>query len=133
VEDVLLLELGSSEVPVLAVFAAAPEVRDREQAPSLHPDQVADVEVRRDRDVEAAVAVEEDGRAAVLLPALPAGQEHRHLRAVLARVEDLAGFVGVGIETELGLAEDRARSRAEVVAVDRRRTAEALERVERLV
>src|SRR6185295_20114003 len=36
-------------------------------------------------------------------------------------------------ETELGLAEDRARSRAEVVAVDRRRTAEALERVERLV
>ena len=58
--------------------------------------------------------------------------EHRDARAVLARVEDLLGLVVRRIEAQLRLAEDGARARIEIVAVDGARHREAGEQVERL-
>ena len=54
-----LRQLRPRLVPRLAVFAAAAQVGLGIDAPHLHPDQVAHAERRRQRDVEAAVAVEQ--------------------------------------------------------------------------
>jgi hypothetical protein len=58
VEDVLLALLGPGQVPGLAVFAAAAEVRHGVDAAHLDPDGRRHGVGGRDRDVEAAVAVE---------------------------------------------------------------------------
>ena len=51
-----------------------------------------------ERDVEAAVAVEQSWVVAVELNSLLVGQKHRHLGAVFARIEDLFDLILVGIE-----------------------------------
>ena len=120
-------------MPVFAVLAAAAQVRHGVDAAHLHPHQVADAEGRRQRDVEAAVAIQQRRVLAVELQAFLVGDDHRHARAVFAVVEDLLRFVVRRVEIDLRRAEDRAAARPHVVAVDRRRRRVAREAVEGLL
>ena len=121
VEHVLLLQLGAGVVPRLAVFAAAAHVDAGVDEALLEQRDAQRVEARRGRDVEAAVAVHQRRVVAVERQALLVHQEHRHLRAVLARDEHLLGLVLVGVEAgNRRRAEQRALSRRDVVAEDRR-------------
>ena len=82
-------------------------------------------------DVEAAVAVEQRRVVAVELQALAVHEEHRDLGAVLARIEHLLRLEGRRVVARhLGRAEHAARFRRDVVAIDRGRHAERVERVE---
>ena len=120
-------------MPLLAELAAAAQIGDRVDAAHLEPHQPADAERRRERDVEAAVAVEQRRMAAVELDVLAVHDEHRDLGAVLAREEDLLGLVGREIGGKLGpvdLAPLAARDRH---PIDRLGLSEGLEREERLV
>ena len=102
VEDVLLFELGAGPVPFLAVLAAAAEAGLHIHAAHLEPQQPADRERRRQRDVEPAVAVEQRRVVAVALQALLGRDEHRHLGPVLARDERLRHLVIVGVALRPG-------------------------------
>src|SRR5207237_5733088 len=75
-------------------------------------------------DVEAAVSVKHRGIVAVFLEAFAIGDEHRHFRSVLARIEDLLGRVIVRFEIDLRLEEDVALSGLEIVAVNSQRFGE---------
>ena len=110
-----LLLQAPGVVPRLAVLAAAAQVGHGVDAAHLQPRRHRRREAGRERDVEAAVAVEVASGSARRRQALPVGEEHRDLRAVLRRVEDLHGLVLRGVEVHLRLLEDRARARREVV------------------
>ena len=99
-------------MPVFAVLAAAANVGGRKDAAHLHPDEAAGDEAGRERDVEAAVAVEQGRIVSVELGALFVGEEHGDPRAVLALVEDMLGFVVVGIEAAESVARDRPWQRS---------------------
>src|SRR5439155_106371 len=92
VEDVLLLQLGAGIVPGGAVFTAATDGRDDIDAAHLEPGRRGDAVGGGGGDVEAAVAVEQRGVAAVELETLLGGDEDREARAVLAGDELAAGF-----------------------------------------
>jgi hypothetical protein len=57
--------------------------------------------------------------------------EHRHLRAIFTRVENLLRLEIRWIEVDFGLTENRALTRRHVVAIDRGRRSETCKRVER--
>ncbi|MBC8115845.1 MAG: S9 family peptidase, partial [Candidatus Saccharimonas sp.] len=132
VEDVLLFELRPRLVPVLAVLAPAAQVRDREDAAHLQPCNAGDRKTGRQRNREASVGVEQRRVRAVEFRGLLPRDEHRHLRAILAGVEDLLDEVVVGIELHLGLSQQRAVTRQQIEAEDRRRRREAGERIKGL-
>ena len=113
VEDILLLELGAGLVPFLAVFTAAAQVGDGVGAAHLQPRLNRGAESRRQRDVEAAVAVQHHRLVAVARRILAADDEHGHARAVLGVVEHLFGHERREIGGHRGLAEfvDRVRPR----------------------
>ena len=67
------IEPGGGAVPVPAIFAAAAQVGHREHAAHLHPGELADAELRRQADVEAAVAVQQRRVGAVELDAPSCG------------------------------------------------------------
>ena len=119
-------------MPVFPVFPAATQIRDGENATHLHPREPTDREAGRQRDVESAVTREQRRVVAVQGDPLAARDEHRHASAVLAVIERLACFVGVGIDGRVRRPEQFALSGHHVVSVDRRRRREARERVERL-
>ena len=121
VEYVLLLHLGTGLVPFLAVFAAAAQVHDSQHAALLQPGDPRRAETRGERDVEAAVPVEQRRVVAVHLDALLVGDEHRDLGAVLRGEELLLGHVFVGVELDLGLLVERGFVVGDVIAVDGRR------------
>ena len=91
VEDVLLVREPAGVVPRLAVLPSAAQRGDREQAAALHPGEPLGLEHRPDRDVEAAVAVEERRDVAVGLDVAAAGEEQRDAGAVVRCHEDLLG------------------------------------------
>src|SRR6185295_16990948 len=89
VEDVLLALQHAGAVPVLAVLAAAAQVRQGIDAARFEPGEKEGAEERRHGDPEAAVAVEQGGVAAVELQALAVDEEHADAGAVLGGVPDL--------------------------------------------
>ena len=89
VEDPLLVGEHPRPVPRAPVLSPAPQDRHRDDAAALDEGGPADAELRRHADVEAAVAVEEDGNVAVRLDVAPARQEQRHPRAVVGGHEHL--------------------------------------------
>src|SRR6266478_2080360 len=132
IEDLLLVQLCSRQVPLLAVLTAAAKIGDRIHSAHLHPDQPAHREPRRDADLEPAVPEEIRRIPSVQLHPFPEGEEHRHARAVLARVEDLPRFVEVRIKVDLRPAEHLAPPAGGLVPVDRAGLREAGERIEGL-
>src|SRR5947209_8296916 len=131
VKDVLLAKLRPGLVPLLAVLAAAPHVRRRIDETLFEKRETRRTEVRRRRDVEAAVAVEHRRVSAVELQSFFVNEEHGNARAVLARVEDLFGLVVRRLEARnFGRVEDGGVARGDVVAIDRRREVEGREGVE---
>mmetsp|Transcript_6598 Transcript_6598/g.27333 ORF Transcript_6598/g.27333 Transcript_6598/m.27333 type:complete len:718 (+) Transcript_6598:973-3126(+) len=125
VEDVLLLQLGAGIVPGGAVFTAATDGRDDIDAAHLEPGRRGDAVGGGGGDVEAAVAVEQRGVAAVELETLLGGDEDREARAVLAGDELAAGFELVGVEGGLGRLEQLDLAGPDVVAVDLGRRGQA--------
>ncbi len=118
-------------MPIFAILATTAQVRLRVNAAHLHPNKIADRESRRQRDIEATVAVEIRRIVAVELQAFLVRDEHRHFRSVFARVENLLRFVVGRIEIDFRLAEDSALAGRQVVTIDRGRRSETGERVER--
>ena len=74
-------------MPCFAVFAAAAEAGLGVDAAHLHPHDVGGRELGHERDVEAAVGVEEGWRGAVELESLFVGDEHGDAGAVFAGVK----------------------------------------------
>ena len=108
VEHVLLVRAASGIVPCLAVFAAAADVGEREGAARLHPCHAAGGEAGRQRDVEAAIAIQQRRHGLAAGSHIGAAHdEHGHAGAVLALVEALLDHEIVGIEGEFGLCEHR--------------------------
>src|SRR5215510_4732570 len=97
VEDVLFFQLHPGLVPLLAVFAAAAQVGGGVDEAVFEHRYAQRAERRGHRYVEPAIAVEQRRIIAVELQTFLVNQEHRHARAVLAVIEDLPGFVFVGL------------------------------------
>ena len=83
VEDVLLVLEHGGLVPGLAVFVAAAQVGQREEAALLHPPGVFGIPAGEHGQIEAAVAGHEQARGAVAGQAFFAGDEHGDAGAVL--------------------------------------------------
>jgi len=117
-------------VPGLAVLAAAAQVGLGENHALLQQGDQQRAEAGLDADVEAAVGRQEAGIRPVQDQALLVDDEHRHLGPVLAGVEDLLGLIALGVELDLGLAEDLGHAGGDVVLEDGRRIGERGEGVE---
>ena len=85
VEHVLLAAEHAGLVPVLAVFAAAAQDRQRVGAAGFEERDRRRRPARQHAEVEAAVAGEQRGLRAVALDPLAVGEEHRQPRAVARR------------------------------------------------
>ena len=94
--------------------------------------ELVDAEVGRHADREAAVGVEPDRVLAVEREALLRGHEHRHARAVLGRVEDLARLVAARVEGRARRLEAGRALLLQVVAEDARREERRGDEVEEL-
>ncbi len=132
VEHVLFFQYRAGLVPLLAVFAAAAQVRLRIDAAHFHPDQCVHGKARRQANVESAVSIKQRRVPAVEFQPFLVREEHRHARAVLAAIEHLRRFVVGRIEIDFRLAEHSARPGAKIVMVDRARNGEAGEGIKRL-
>src|SRR5215831_3757329 len=82
VEDVLLLRPLARFMPFLAIFGAAPEVGDREDAAFLHPGHGPRAEFGEQADVEAAVCVQDCGIVSIAPEALAVDEGNRDPGAV---------------------------------------------------
>src|SRR5437016_1254531 len=87
-------------MPFFAVLPTTPQVRYGINTAPLEPDQIGHREAGREADVEPTVAVQQGRVRPVQCESLLVGDEHRHARAVLARVEDLLGLVARWIEVD---------------------------------
>ena len=119
VEHVLLLAEHAIAVPLLALLAAAPEIRDRPYATGCYPREDRRGVAGRHRDAEAAVAVEHrrpgSGRGFVRRH-----DEHPNYRAVLARIRDDARVDLRDLDGARGAREVLERTRAGIELVDLR-------------
>ena len=120
-------------MPLLAVLAAAPQVRDGIHATQLEPHEHRHGEARREADVEPAVAVQVRRVRAVEPQPLLVGDEHRHPGAVLTGVEDLLRLVAGRIEVDRRRLEHARDAALEGVTEDGRGVEERREGVEHLV
>jgi len=89
VEHVLLVLEHARPVPILAELAAAAQCGERKDAALLDPRDGARVETRHLGRVEAAVACQQGGMAAVQRDAIAMHDVHRSARAIARRVPDL--------------------------------------------
>ncbi len=107
-------------MPLLAILATATQVHVGADAAAVHHGkQGAGVgEGGVEAHVEAAVTVEEGGALAVALEALLVDEEHGDAGSVLAVEEDLLGHIVVALEVDLGLEEEVALARLQVILVD---------------
>src|SRR3546814_8290105 len=80
-------DVCSSDLPRLAIFAAAAQVRDREYAALVDPGEPRRREGGGHRHVEAAIAIEKRRRSLGSVKAFLHHDEHRHLGAVLRSEE----------------------------------------------
>ena len=117
-KTVCLCRLDSGLVPLLAVFAAAAQIGDREEAAAFHPRHDPRAELGQHTDVEAAIGVEQRGVRAVELHALAMDEGHGDAGSILAGIEDLLGFELRGVEAQLAPAHDGGGIAAQVEAVD---------------
>src|ERR1039458_7339269 len=74
-------------VPLLAIFAAAPQVRDRVHAARIEPDAPRRVEAGRQADAVTAIAIQQRRIPAIALEALLVQYVHGHSCAVLRDCE----------------------------------------------
>ena len=132
VEHVLLVRPPAGIVPGLAIFAAAADVRDREDAAHVDPGQPARLEGGRGGDIEPAISVEQGRVRPAAIEIAPAHEEHRDPRPVLRIVEDLRDFVIARIIGKRRLGEHGALPGRAVIAIDRPRPVVAGEGVEGL-
>ena len=131
VKNVLLLQLGSCFVPLLAILAAAAHVCRCINEPLLKQSQPQRTKAGRIVNVETAVAVKHRRVVAVELQALLVHDEHWDARAVLAVVEHFLGFVVRRFEAgDLRLPKHRGRLRRDVILKDRRRKIKRGESIE---
>ena len=87
VKHVLLVEAAAGVVPRAAKLAAAAQIGDGENAAKvLAPDKAGDGKRRRQRNVEAAVAVEQQRRRAVRWHAARRHHKHWYCRAIFRLV-----------------------------------------------
>ena len=119
VENVLLVFEHARLVPRFAVLRAAAQVGHAVDAALLDEHHGRGPERGRLVDLEAAVGIEVAGIPAVEFHILAAGDEHRHLRAVLRGVEHLFGREQRGIEIHRGGFIERRCAAGDVVFVDR--------------
>ncbi len=103
VKYILLLQEHATLVPGFAVFAATTQVRYRIDAAIFKQYNVGGAERRQNVDVKSAVGIEQRRIVAVHFQALFVDDEHRHLGAVLAIVEDLIGLILRGIKIDFRL------------------------------
>src|SRR3546814_2851975 len=89
-------DVCSSDLPRLAIFAAAAQVRDREYAALVDPGEPRRREGGGHRHVEAAIAIEKRRRSLGSVKAFLHHDEHRHLGAVLRFVETLFDAEEIG-------------------------------------
>ena len=118
VEYVLLVHLGSGQMPGLAIFAAAAQVHLGIDAAGLEERNPVCGEGGGEGDVESAIAIKQDGIAAVEFYVLLMRHEHRDAGAVLALEEHLLHIEFRQVEICLRLAVDAALASFEIVAVD---------------
>src|SRR5713101_2964871 len=85
-------------VPGLAIFATAPKVRYGVDSAVFDPLDRRNGEGRCHRDIEATVAIQNGRVRSVLGQTFLVNEEHRHARAVLAVIEDLARIVRGRVE-----------------------------------
>ena len=104
IEYDLLVRPYRLAVPGFAIFSAATNVGDRINATHLQPRNPRWIESRQQRDAIAAIAVQEDGVAAVQLQPLAIGKLHRNARTVFAGVKHLMFLKRGCIERHLGRA-----------------------------
>ncbi len=119
-------------MPGLAIFAAAAEVGLGIDAAHLQPGHAADREHRQQRDIEAAIGVQQRGIRAVQPDAFLRGDEHGHPRAVLAAIEHLLDLVILRLELHLGPPQQTTGAGREVVVINARRRGNAGKAVEGL-
>ena len=132
VEHVLLLHLRTCQMPFLAILAAPSQIHLGVDASALEEGDAHGRERRRQRDVEASVAIEVDGIAAVALQSFLVGDEHGNAGAVLALEEELLRLEVGLTEAHLRFGVDRAAVLLHVVAVDGAGLGERGEREEAL-
>ncbi len=102
VEDVLLVGEAAGIVPLAAVLPAAAQRRHGEQAAALHEREPLDLEGGADRDLEAAIPVEEGWHVAGRRDVAAVGQEDGESGAVVGRHERLRGHERIGIPRHAG-------------------------------
>src|SRR5256714_12006946 len=93
-------------MPLLAVLPAATDVGDSIKTAHLQPSDVRGGETGSHWDVEPTVRVKQGRMRPIESDILSCGDEHRHTRSVLARVENLTGLVRSRIEVDLWRAEN---------------------------
>ena len=130
VKNILFLQLGAGNVPILAVLVAATQVHLGINAAILDEGQARSAEARIERHVEAAVTVQEGRVVAVFLQAFLIGQEHRDFGTILRGDKDLLRNVVVRLEVDGGRAEHGGGVVVDVVLVNRGREDERGESIE---
>ena len=104
----MLLELGTGDVPGIAVFAAATEVCDDVDAPTFHEGDGRRGVARGQGDVKAAVAILINRQVGLTNIFNQLGLEVRNTRSILTGRKVLCRDKSRAIEWHMGLAEDAA-------------------------
>ncbi len=126
IEHVLLGRALAAKVPRLAIFAAAANIGHGIGPARLQPRHARRRKGRKDRDVEAAIAIEDRRHRAAQI--LAADDKHRNSGTILGRIEHLPRFETRGIERQLGRFPHAGRGRVgRIEAIDRGRLGETAE------
>ena len=126
----MFLDRLAGLVPFLAVFAATAQIRNRQHTAHLHPCHVRNRKLRRDRDIEAAVGVQQRWPISVQFKPLLVRDDHRHARTVLTRIEHLLALELRWIEIDFRLLPNATVASLQIVVVDTRRHGVAGKRIE---
>jgi len=118
IEDILLFEFGSCPVPLLSILPPTAQICHRQDASHFHPCQPADRKLRGQRNVEAAVSIQQNWILAIFLQALLMGQEHGKTRAIFAIQKNLFGNIFARIEWDLAAPKLLTVTRRQVESVD---------------
>ena len=119
-------------MPRLAVLPAAAQAGLGVHPAHLHPHHVRRRKLRHQRDVEAAIRIQQRRRRAVEDQPFFVADKHRHPRAVLAGREDLLRLVQRRIEQQLRLPVDRGLAGFHVQPVGRARRRKVAELIKGL-
>ena len=118
IEHILLLHLGTSQVPVFAILASTTEHYVGIDATILQEWDARRGESRCKSDVETAIAIEQQWILTVEFDTLFTDNEHRYTGSVLAVEKYLSGFKPVLVESCLRCHEYTALVVVHVILID---------------